>query len=709
MRHLPILFTASAIMLITACQSEQLVPAEAPQTAEEAVTITGYLPSENDTKTIRDANGKIFWLHAEEISLFYASGDNGGSKFTSTNVALTSKAQFTGTIGVITGGSDENDGVDQNWFWGLYPYDATASCDGTYVYTTMKSSQVAQTGSFGDDTFITLGRSQGLSMSFFNVCGGIGFSVTRSDIKRVVLKGNGGEALGGRIKIGMGDDGKPFIAELTDGFTEIELTAPDGGTFTSGEYYYIPTIPVSLPSGFTLEFYTANAKGVYSFTSSLTVARSAFKRKASADAGIEFQVQYVAFADPNFESYCLANFDTDSDGRISVEEAAVVTTIDVNTDNIESLGGIEWFTELTLLRCNGTYINQFNRKGILSSLDISNNNNLTSLDCSFNHLTSLDISNNVNIESLFCVSNWLTELDVSNNVNLFILQCDVNQLTALDVNNNVNLIVLTCHSNQLTDLDVSNNSNLEELCCYSNQLTSLDISNNSNLTLFSCNDNQLTSLDVSNNSNLEELYCYRNQLEALDVTNNINLTHLGCGYNKLTTLDVSNNSNLEELYCYDNQLEALDVTNNINLTHLGCGYNKLTALNIGNNPYLAELGCQSNQLSALDVSNNSNLEKLYCPDNQLEALDVSSNINLTKLWCDGNHLTTLDVSRNLNLTTLFCSPMNDSNGDNLLTTLYMQLGQTINGINSNRSTAYIPAETVIQYYSSEPVDDDDLP
>ena len=306
MKHLPIFFAASAIVLLSACQSEQLVPAEAPQTTEETVTITGYLPSENNTKTIRDANGKIFWLHAEEISLFYASGDNGGSKFTSTNVALTSKAQFTGTIGVITGGSDENDGVDQNWFWGLYPYDATASCDGTYVYTTMMSSQVAQTGSFGDDTFITLGRSQGLSMSFYNVCGGIGFSVTRSDIKRVVFKGNEGEALGGRIKIGMGDDGKPFIAELSDGFTEIELTAPDGGTFTAGEYYYIPTVPVSLPSGFTLEFYTANAKGTYSFGNSLTVARSGFKRKASADAGIEFEAMAAPDWDVSMNVYTKA-------------------------------------------------------------------------------------------------------------------------------------------------------------------------------------------------------------------------------------------------------------------------------------------------------------------------------------------------------------------------------------------------------------------
>ena len=557
-----ILIAAAATAALTnSCQSDRLAgDIDAVRPAEELITISADIPTESETKTVRDAQGKIYWLPADEISLFYASGEGGGSRFTSTNEEQTGRAQFTGSIGVITGGSDENDGVEQNWFWGLYPYDASASCDGTFIYTTTKSVQEAGTGSFGDDTFVSIGRSQGLSMSFYNVCGGIGFSVTRDDIKRVVLYGNGEEALGGRLKIGLGDDGKPYIAEVTDAITEIELVAPGGGTFTAGEYYYIPTIPVSLPSGFTLELYTNAAKGVFTYDSSLSVTRSSFKRKSSADAGVEFVVQYVEFADANFEAYCLENFDTDSDGRISVAEASAVTTVNVNTDNIESLGGIEWFTELRTLVCDGSYSGGTSN-GILSSLD------------------------------------------VSSNVNLHGLWCSSNQLTALDVSNNENLRILDCAHNQLTSLDVSNNSELTELYCSSNQLT---------------------TLDVSNNSELKYLICYLNQLTSLDVSNNVNLQSLSCYYNQLTALDVSNNVNLQSLKCYRNQL------------------------------------------------------------------------------------TTLDVSRNSSLTSLDCSPMNDTNGNSLLATLYMQLDQTIEGINSNRSTTYIPAGTVIEYYSSEPVDDEDL-
>ena len=81
------------------------------------------------------------------------------------------------------------------------------------------------------------------------------------------------------------------------------------------------------------------------------------------------------------------------------------------------------------------------------------------------------------------------------------MSCRSNQLTSLDVSNNTALITLNCYSNQLTSLDVSNNTALTYLNCYSNQLTSLDVSNNSALIELRCYNNQLTSLDVRNGNN----------------------------------------------------------------------------------------------------------------------------------------------------------------------------------------------------------------
>ena len=71
---------------------------------------------------------------------------------------------------------------------------------------------------------------------------------------------------------------------------------------------------------------------------------------------------------------------------------------------------------------------------------------------------------------MWCYSNQLTTLDVSNNTELTDLDCGGNQLTALDVSNNTALKDLDCGDNQLTALDVSNNTALTYLECYANQI-----------------------------------------------------------------------------------------------------------------------------------------------------------------------------------------------------------------------------------------------
>src|SRR5688572_11773049 len=46
-----------------------------------------------------------------------------------------------------------------------------------------------------------------------------------------------------------------------------------------------------------------------------------------------------------------------------------------------------------------------------------------------------------------------------------------NAITSLDLTNNENLVILNCSNNKLIDLDLSNCPNLEELHCRDNQLT----------------------------------------------------------------------------------------------------------------------------------------------------------------------------------------------------------------------------------------------
>jgi hypothetical protein len=87
--------------------------------------------------------------------------------------------------------------------------------------------------------------------------------------------------------------------------------------------------------------------------------------------------------------------DKNSDGIISTVEAAEINYLDVSSDSISDLKGIEAFVNLDTLYC---YINQ------LTSLDVSNNTALKSLWCGSNQLTSLDVSNNTALEYLYCIS-----------------------------------------------------------------------------------------------------------------------------------------------------------------------------------------------------------------------------------------------------------------------------------------------------------------
>lgn len=170
--------------------------------------------------------------------------------------------------------------------------------------------------------------------------------------------------------------------------------------------------------------------------------------------------------DPVFRAYCLANFDTDKDGKLRADEAAAVKEINVSVaaasgksvkatgDKISSLAGLEWFTAL---------------------------------------------------EKLFAANNNLTTLDVSKNTKLTTLEVSGNQLTALDVTKNTALVVLIVSNNKIAALDVSKNTALTELNIGNNLIVTIDLGTNTALAKLYVNDNKLTELDIEANTKLTVL------------------------------------------------------------------------------------------------------------------------------------------------------------------------------------------------------------
>jgi Leucine-rich repeat (LRR) protein len=183
--------------------------------------------------------------------------------------------------------------------------------------------------------------------------------------------------------------------------------------------------------------------------------------------------------DNNFEAYLeVYGMGDGISGNDSVYTANIntVTSLNVSSQNIADLTGIEAFAALTYLGCGS---NQ------LDSLDVSQNTALTTLYCSHNPLTSLNVSQNTALTTLYCEYNQLTSLDVSQNTALSYLACDYNQLTSLDVSNNSALSFFNCSSNQLTTLDLRNHpltpmamgGGTGLVTDYNNQLFCIDVDN----------------------------------------------------------------------------------------------------------------------------------------------------------------------------------------------------------------------------------------
>ncbi|WP_368242981.1 leucine-rich repeat domain-containing protein [Butyricimonas sp. RTP31003st1_G1_RTP31003_210430] len=163
------------------------------------------------------------------------------------------------------------------------------------------------------------------------------------------------------------------------------------------------------------------------------------------------------------------------------------------------------------------------------------------LNISYSQVTSLNLSEATELTTLWCLNCKLTSLDLSKNIKLTTLGCGNNKLTSLDLSRNIKLTELECYNNQLVSLDLSKNTELTKLISSSNQLSSLDLSKNIKLYSLDCSSNQLSSLDLTKNIELIELDCEENQFTQETV--NALLTSLPMGkYNNgesISTLKIN--------------------------------------------------------------------------------------------------------------------------------------------------------------------------
>lgn len=218
--------------------------------------------------------------------------------------------------------------------------------------------------------------------------------------------------------------------------------------------------------------------------------------------------------DTNADGIPDSTADFNSDGEIQTSEALQIERLYVRAEAIESLEGIEAFTNLIILSCN---------QNSLTTLDFSQNLLLRELNCFFNNLTEINISQNTALEVINCEFNELATLDLSGNPNLERLWCTFNQFTAMDVTQNPVLKNLNISSNEIAHIDVSQNPQLDKLYFNNNNFMDIDLSENLLLSYLDCSNNLIQNLDLSAFENLNYLVCRGNQLESLNFQTGTNL------------------------------------------------------------------------------------------------------------------------------------------------------------------------------------------
>lgn len=267
---------ASAAFSFAAC-NDMIESSEPAVDIERTIILTATREDiDPNTRSVRMDDGTTWWSPKEEISVFYGSGANGGSKFTSNNTTLAETTEFEGSISLS--GNKE--------FWAVYPYSTENSCDGSSIVTVIPSQQTGSEDNFANNAFPAVGKSDSLTMPFWNVCGGIKFFVSRPDIKTVTFSSNNGEALAGMVKVSFGSDGKPDVKVVAQSETKVTLIAPDDGCFKAGKYYYMSLLPVALNGGFAITFETATKTGTFRTDKDQTIRRSILGLLKNIDAKV---------------------------------------------------------------------------------------------------------------------------------------------------------------------------------------------------------------------------------------------------------------------------------------------------------------------------------------------------------------------------------------------------------------------------------------
>ncbi len=286
---LRLLFVFSLLFSLFGCTKEDDSPI-GPTDLHDVVFHAGWAP---ETKTVLQEDGSVWWSPGDEISLFVGSGSGGGYKLTSTNTNPAAKVDFVGKIG---------DNPNNATYTAIYPYNENAYCgeDG-WIGSTIPEIQYVKPGSFADNQLISFAKSKNNNLYFYNICGGIKFSVANEGITKVVFTSSKSinslytRPIAGHFAAYLTDEGDFISGIRSDGSESFTITALplEGEFFIPGKYYYVAFIPNELPNLLISYYKKDDSFATYILNLELggrwaEIKRATIKTIAEKDKGLTF-------------------------------------------------------------------------------------------------------------------------------------------------------------------------------------------------------------------------------------------------------------------------------------------------------------------------------------------------------------------------------------------------------------------------------------
>ena len=250
-RILPMLTVSASIFFASACsQIETLSPTDSLSGNE---FLAG---TEEATKVSMQSDKSLKWEKDDAVAVYDGSGTS--------NYYATSAGAST-TLAGKTVDADKN-------YYAFYPADAAMSFSGKTVTAEIPSVQTPIKNNLPFNPMVSSTTGKSKSFKFKNICGLIGFEISRSDIASVVIASNGGESLTGIVVVDCTSDAPSANVIKGKGLDYVSLQSPN--VFAIGTYW-VAVLPQKLNSGITCTMFSKTGEMVKKSTSkSFEVKRS---------------------------------------------------------------------------------------------------------------------------------------------------------------------------------------------------------------------------------------------------------------------------------------------------------------------------------------------------------------------------------------------------------------------------------------------------